>query len=89
MVEVFEEEGVEALKLFCREHFEDEFLYCSGEGKLITHTQYASWRHLQDCKTKEVGKPLRKHPICLQLEFRAAAGSKVSRICVQIGSRLI
>ena len=54
MVEVFEEEGAKALKTFCRQHFEDEFLYNSGEGEIITHSEYARWRHYQESKNREV-----------------------------------
>ena len=53
MVEVFEEEGAKALKTFCRQHFEDEFLYNSGEGEIITHSEYARWRHYQESKNRD------------------------------------
>lgn len=44
MVRMFEEEGVEGLRALCLFDIQHNYLYAGGEGRTVTHQDYAAWR---------------------------------------------
>ena len=48
LVEAYEEHGPESFRSFCQAEFHRNYLYNSGEGKIITLTEYEMWRNSED-----------------------------------------